>query len=463
MLFGGVDVAGPVVEGWAFDTDSEGGCVIDVFVNGIKSFCFVAGNEVRADVSNYLSLQHGVVADANCGFKLEINAALSESESLVELRFNKTGDVIVGSNPFYARLPTSRVQIVSGLDGYKFYSGDRNAVIDQMSGTVTPRECDVQVWADRFCLGRTAAKAHGGEFLALVVPDKIAAVPHLLAEDMALFEGRTVRKVIDRAKRLYGIDVSYPLDVIQQAEDVRWCVTRTDSHLSWKAHHQIFKLIQNEMGLAGDLAGMSWCSTPFVHDLAAYEKSTEAEVEDIPEFGGRPEIPTIQNSVSNCVIYVNEAGVVPVVVLCGHSSCSMLSVYVRRIARLTIVVSGYSIDIGLIAAAKPNAVIYYITERNLYNSPSEISSSMSAVEWNMVARALDLGARLGAQSKFVRQAALENASELNSGNEIAADARQITEETVDALRTDGEGFNGSSDGSALPDENEAAAAQTKLH
>lgn len=391
MQHGFIDTAGRKINGWAIDLNQvEHRCLLDVYIDQRLVLTFIAGNIIRRDAAAFIES-----TNETCGFSLDISSMLTRESSEVEIRFNSSGQILPGQNPFIARAPVSKLDIFEGVDGYLFYSGDRNAVVEQMLGKSAPRDDDAQNWADRLCLTQAATTQAGGQFVFGVVPDKIAVLPELLSVDAILSEDRTVTRVVRRTLRLYGIDIVYPLKNLRDVPDPRVWLSRNDSHLNMRAQYFMFCQVCARVGM--DPGPMPiWILKPVVLDLVTYNGTDVAELIEIPVFAldESDHIRAMRTRGSDALVYINPGAQIPLIFISGRSSCNMVATFFKEIAQVTVVLSEDRIDVDLIEKFKPALVMQYYTERNLYGGTADLLRSTNPIEVQLISRALELVRRI---------------------------------------------------------------------
>lgn len=424
MNYGNIDEVSRYIKGWAFNSDKPTERVaIDLYVNGSLLLTFGVGNDARPDVA-----EHCQIDNASCGFFFDIDGLGIPPNSKLEFKFNSTGELVGGENPSFTKAKFSKIDIFEGEDGYWFYSGDRNSVIEQMTGARLPDPNIIDLWANRICLTRQAVINAGGKYIFVVVPDEIAVNPSLYSKDVSLSEGRSVFRLASVLDSLYGLQIMYPLEEIRSSWDTLPALVRTDSHLSWRAHSMISDLILSRLGLE-PIPQPRWVSKTIVHDLAVYNGTYETEAEDIPSFEVAPDSgkQELQTRGTTTRVHVNPNGCIPLIFTCGHSSCKMYSTLVKEAAQITAVFDDDRVPIDLVKDLRPSLVVQYISERNLYSTSSEIYSASSVIERNLIARAIEFVNRtkshlLTAEKKHETKMELDSGAEaLRVNEEIAAE------------------------------------------
>ncbi|WP_156653343.1 hypothetical protein [Methylobacterium sp. Leaf111] len=390
-------MAGPIALGWAVDTESKNGCIIDIFIDHKIHISIAVGNYIRDDVkekfSTLLELE-----DARCGFKIDLSAALSSKGSKVEFRYNKTGLLMDGASSAIVCASIPKRGVIEGAEGYKFYCGEDREVIDQLSGGASIPERDAKIWARRYCLTDAIVRAHGGKFVPVIIPEKIAVAPHLLSHDMHLSDHRPASAVCRATQELCNISVLYPLEALLNWDKLEKIILKLDSHLTWRAHHHIFELIMKQAQMAETLPVVDWVENSYVHDLSAWDGTEETEKEDMPKFVSCAEITLISSRATTYSVFLNPQGTVPLVIICGNSSGSMLATYMQQVAIVTVLIPGKLVDYDLLARYKPNILVYYLAERNLRNPGPDLFEFTSKIDEAAIARAINLRRRLTARN-----------------------------------------------------------------
>lgn len=386
MQFGNLDQIGRVVSGWAIDLSQiDQRCIIDIYIDGFIAITACVGDLPRPDAA--ISVGSGHIT---CGFSLDIGPLLKNDSSEVSIKFNSTGQLIPGENPFIAKKRVSKIHVFEGSDNYLFYLGDRNNVIDQMFGVIPPRDEDVWGWADRICLTEAATKHAGGKFLFAVAPDKIAIAPNLLSDNKILVSDRTVTRLSAYAAATYGIKIMYPLANMTDSVNSTIWLSKNDSHLNMRAHHFIFQQICKQLDLPVVLEP-EWIAKPIVHDLAIYGDLNEAEMTDLPSFSSTDtEMKVVRIKGSNTIVYINPKASIPLIFMSGHSSCNLLSTFFKEVSQVTVVFCENFINTNLVRKFKPNYVIQYYSERNLYGGTYEEQSGNISFDSILVERTLEV-------------------------------------------------------------------------
>lgn len=267
MLLGHVDSHGADVLGWAIDPSGiEGRCALDMEIDGRIERTFFSGSLPRADVE----AAYPDLPARHAGFQLDLTPWLQSGPRQVRILFNRTRD-IVPNGDFEAAPPPPRIEISQAEDGFLSYRGDRNGVIDQMSGALRPCPSEIDHLACGLALASRLASRWGGRMMTMIVPDRLAIAPGIVSRDFIVCEDRTAPRLVARAAE-YGLSIVYPLRALREEDphDVLLC---GDTHLSHRGFAKIFGALIAALGAepfaswTGYLDGARWKDFSFIGDL----------------------------------------------------------------------------------------------------------------------------------------------------------------------------------------------------
>lgn len=358
--------------GWAVDLDAaEQSGSVDVVVNDDRRLRIAVGGIARPDVAAAHATLH-----ARWGFRADISGLLVAGFNSVEVRFSRTGELLNGGK--FQVASTDQLNIVHrGVGDHLFLKGDRNSTIDQISGAVPADDTCIAAMASSIVVAERATRQAGGKFAAVIVPDKAAAAPHLVAADFPVSEERPAIKLAARAADTFGLPIKYPLADVRALSPKYKIVLKTDTHLSMRALNTVFERLTEDFRHDFPIdPPLAWRELKYAHDLANCLADAQGnpflEVHDWPVFDASQYVVTdtrlkfLQDRLTgNARIVINPSGQVPLVLLYGTSSCRATSAFVERHARMTVHIWHNSIDIDLVRELAPNYVFLIATEKTL--------------------------------------------------------------------------------------------------
>jgi hypothetical protein len=386
MLLGHVDTHAADATGWAIDTVGiEGRCALDIEIDGRIAQTTFSGAVAREDVEAaypHLPTRHA-------GFRLDLTPWLQSGSRRVRILFNRSGEVLP-NGAFDAHPLPPGIEVSRTEDGFLCYRGDRNGVVDQMSGALKPSLPEIDHLACGLALAERIVSRWGGESRTMIVPDRLAVAPWIVAPDFVVDTYRTAPRLVARAAD-YGVSVLYPLEALRAApaSDV---LLRGDTHLSHRGFATIFDSILATSGSArstswaGYLDGACWKDFTFVGDLARHLPSPRPETTKRIIYPWRP--PRLFDThllregapfSGNGIALWNERARSSFALVYGASSSTMLARFIARKVRLTLHVWSNVLDAELIESLRPDHLFFFPDERMLFGQPGGIHGSTSPV------------------------------------------------------------------------------------
>jgi len=266
-----------------------------------------------------------------------------------------------------------------GPHGYIFYTDDSNSTLDQLAGIALSPDVDrIDAFCRNFAVLETALRSSRIGFSLSIVPERAVLAPGEVKEGYAVSSERPVMQVLTHALQKYGISLDYPVDRLQAFELTKVC-SKTDSHISQIAFHQIVKsaskdLAKERLAQIDDEVAFEWIMNEKIGDLAHIRGCGEPEAFYVPAFSSEPielfdtaKLRFQPGFTDNAAMFYKASATPGFAIVFGTSSARCALAFVSQMYQLTLHIWTNDIDLSLIRQLRPDHVFAFITEKVIHN------------------------------------------------------------------------------------------------